>query len=167
MDKNNDGEISYYDALDYAKFYLDTLASEGKIVRSWFPDEEVAWAVDSAMRDIMWTELPVAEKDQMVYALTMETTMNPYVLTDIIMTSFEEEVCETQDEGTDYEYEWCVHFIVRDNLPSKAKELGIKADKAELYDVFDSLDTNGTGMLSRDEVFQWVCSETWGEDNCP
>jgi len=78
MDKNSDGKITYYDALDYAKFYLDTLASEGKIVRSWYPDEEVAWAVDDAMRTIMWTELPTAEKDQMVYALTMDTTLDPY-----------------------------------------------------------------------------------------
>ena len=63
MDKNSDGEITYYDALDFVTSYVDTLASEGKLVRSWFPDENIEWTVASVLQDVGYTDLPTAELD--------------------------------------------------------------------------------------------------------
>lgn len=146
MDKNSDGEITYYDALDFVTNYVDTLASEGKLVRTWFPDENIEWAVASVLQDVGYTDLPTAELDQAVYALTMDGSVSPDTLTTLIWASFAQDKCF--EEGT--EEEWCDQVIDRETIVKTASDRKLKVSKDQLYSIFDGIDTDEDGL-----VFFW------------
>ena len=161
MDKNSDGEITYYDALDFVTKYVDTLASEGKLVRSWFPDESLEWTVASVLQDVGYTDLPTAELDQAVYALTMDGSVSPDTLTTLIWASFAQDGCF--EEGT--EDEWCGQVIDRETIVKTASDRKLKVSKDQLYSIFDGIDTDGDGLVFYWELESWaylVSGDNWG-----
>lgn len=63
MDTDDDGEISYFDVLDYVKHYYDVQADEGKIERHWVSDEDIERDVRYVMEDLAERTVPVVSRD--------------------------------------------------------------------------------------------------------
>lgn len=97
IDTDGDGEISYFDTLDYVRHFFDVQADEGKIQRSWYPDEDVEREVRNFMEDLASTTVPVVSRDQAVYALSQgDDQVDAYVVGDLLSRVF-----ETGDEDQD------------------------------------------------------------------
>jgi hypothetical protein len=89
VDTNDDGVVTYFDMVEYVKFYLDTLAAEGKIVRDRYPDDMVEYEVASWMNQIYKQEAPEITRDQTVWALTQgKNPISSYEIADILVDVF-------------------------------------------------------------------------------
>ena len=89
IDTDHDGEINYFDVLDYMRHYYDVQAEEGKIRRSWYPDEELERDVRYFMEDLAEATIPVVSRDQAVYALSQgDDALDSYVVGEALLNIF-------------------------------------------------------------------------------